>query len=191
MLLTTRRLIGVLVLVAMAGCQDSGRSAPTEGSAPSRASSAAAPVLGLAPGQQPPDFSAKDLAGQPHSLKQHAGDVVLLHFWATWCPYCRQEIPRLRQIHQEHAGQGVHVLAISVDENLEALRDFVAQQQLPYPVISEVQNRQPISAQYGVAGIPTTYLIDANGLVAGRFQGQGDLPAAVRRLLEFKQQHGQ
>lgn len=143
----------------------------------------ASPAVGLEVGQRAPGFSAKDLSGAMQSLEAHQGQPIIVHFWATWCPYCRGEIPKLKQIHQDH-GKDVAILAISVDESVERLQKFVHAMELPYPVISEVQNRQPLSDLYEIGGVPTTYLLNAKGIIVERFEGQGDLQPAVEQVLK-------
>ena len=139
---------------------------------------------GLRVGQRPPAFSAMDLRGEVHSLKQHRGKIIVLHFWATWCPYCRGEIPKLLQVHRELSSKGVTVLAVSVDDDLSKLRQFVAAAALPYTVIPEVQLSVPLTETFRVRGLPTTYFVARDGLVADRVVGASDLLGEVRRLLE-------
>jgi peroxiredoxin len=138
---------------------------------------------GLDIGDRPPAFRAQDLHGQAQSLEAHQGRVIVLHFWATWCPYCRAEVPKLVTIHNTWSEQGVVVLAVSVDEHLDALREFVAKAALPYTVIPETSADWPISARYRVQGLPTTYLIGADGRIVEWFNGAADLVEAVRQLI--------
>ncbi len=142
----------------------------------------AAGSRGLGKGQQPPAFSAQDLDGRPHSLEQHAGKIIVLHFWATWCPYCRSEIPKLTRIHRELASKDVIVLAVSVDEDLGQLRSFVASSQLPYAVIPDAEGNFALTDAYAVSGIPVTYIIGRDGKMAARLSGAGDMHAIVQRL---------
>jgi peroxiredoxin len=108
---------------------------------------------------------------------------VVLHFWATWCPICRGEVSKLTRIHEQFAHQGVLILAVSVDENLTALGEFVRTAALPYPVIAD-QAPFPIATQYRVQGIPTTYILAPDGRTALRFFGGADLVRAVEHVLE-------
>ena len=139
-------------------------------------------VEGLEPGQRPPDISVTDVAGKTHTLSTYAkqGDVVLLHFWATWCPYCRNEIPKLTRISEQQPE--VKIVAVSVDEDAAKLREFLKQHPLPYPVVAEAEQSQPLSPRFDVQGIPASYLIDRQGLIANHFRGQADLEGAVRRM---------
>ncbi len=136
--------------------------------------------IGLGEGYRPPPFTATDLAGKPHSLEDQKGRVVVLHFWASWCPYCRTEIPELRELHEQWAAKGVRVVTVSIDENVEQLKQFVAEQGLPYPVISDMD----LADQYAVSGIPVTYVIAKDGRIVTRLGGAGDIIEAVKRALK-------
>ncbi len=187
-LYNSQRAMSVMVgcLLASVGCGADADRPAAKSQAPSAHAPAKAPEIGLNAGQRPPDFQAVDLQGKSHSLAAHQGEIVVLHFWATWCPYCRAEIPKLKQLVQTHAGDKVTVLAVSVDDDPARVREFVRAQQLPYPVISEVENQQPLSDRFRVGGIPTTYVINRQGLLVGRFQGQGDLLGAVKQLVSLE-----
>lgn len=139
--------------------------------------------VGLSVGLRPPDFSATDLNGTSHTLAQHRGKVVVLHFWASWCPYCRSEIPELTQLHGEWTSKGVLVLTISADEDLAALQRFVAQRRLPYPVIADLKARPSVVDRYRLSGVPTTYVVGRDGRIAVRIDGAGDLIRAVEQTL--------
>lgn len=139
--------------------------------------------IGLEEGFRPPEFSATDLAGAPHSLQQQTGSVLVLHFWASWCPYCRAEIPELTRLQQDGGARGVKVLAVSVDEDLRALKRFLAQANLPYPVIADLQADPSLAEQYGISGIPVTFVISRDGHIAARLDGDSDIAPAVERAL--------
>ncbi len=144
----------------------------------------AASSRGLRPGKQPPDFSAPDLTGVTQSLQAYRGKIVVLHFWATWCPYCRGEVPKLKEIQSRWGSKQVKILAVSLDEDLAKLQQFVQAQQLPYVVIWEGHAEDVLSDLYAVSGLPPTYLIGTDGLVIERFSGAADLVPAVQRAVE-------
>ena len=146
----------------------------------------AAVSRGLRQGKQPPEFSATDLAGAPQSLQAYRGKIVILHFWATWCPYCRGEVPKLKEVQSRWGSKQVQILAVSVDENLAALQQFVQAQQLPYAVIWEGQAQDVLSDLYGVSGLPTTYVIGRDGLVIKRLTGASDLVATVQQAVDAR-----
>ena len=144
----------------------------------------AASSRGLRAGKQPPDFSAPDLTGATQSLQASRGKIVVLHFWATWCPYCRGEVPKLKEIQSRWGSKQVKVLAVSVDEDSAKLQQYVKDQQLPYVVIWEGQAEDVLSDLYAVSGLPTTYVIGKDGLVLTRVSGASDLVGAVQRAVE-------
>jgi len=157
---------------------------PAVPSTPSRALRANTPVAaGWHRGQRPPDFSASDLNGQVQSLRAYRNRVVLLHFWATWCPYCRNEIPKLKAIQQRWGFNRVAIVAVSVDEDLTQLRHFVRANALGYPVIADAHSQSRLASLVRVSGVPTTLVINGAGLVAERFEGSADLVGAVQRVL--------
>lgn len=140
--------------------------------------------VGLGKGFRPPSFSATDLDGTRHTLEEYQNRILVLHFWATWCPYCRKEIPELRELQHQWAAKDVRVLTVSTDEDLGKLKQFVAQQRLPYPVIADAQQDESVSDQYGVSGIPVTYVIGRDGRIAERLNGASEIIDTVRRVLE-------
>ena len=138
---------------------------------------------GLQVGQRLPGFSARDLNGAQHSLKQYEGKILVLHFWATWCPFCRGEIAKLREVHEEFKAQGVRVLTVSVDEDLTYLRRFVAERDLPYAVIADIQAASSFAPRYGIRSVPTTILITRDGVIAARLIGTSDIVGTVDQAL--------
>lgn len=140
--------------------------------------------VGLGTGYRAPGFSADDLAGTTHRVQDYEGKVVVLHFWATWCPYCRSEIPELKELQHAWAGKGVQVLAVSTDQDVAQLRAFVKAQGLAYPVIADADRTASIADQFGVQGIPVTYVIGRDGRIAARLHGASEILQAVQRVLD-------
>ncbi|HEX9780731.1 MAG TPA: TlpA disulfide reductase family protein [bacterium] len=138
---------------------------------------------GLQVGQAPPAFSATDLNGLTQSLGEHDGEILVLHFWATWCGICRGEIPKLITLHEEFGSKGVTVLAVSVDEDLWTLRRYIERRKLPYVIVPDSSQRSSIAKQYGIYGVPTTYIISRDGKILARIIGPSDLVGRVRRIL--------
>ena len=138
-------------------------------------------------GEKAPDFSATDLAGVTQTLSQSQGHVTLVQFWASWCPFCRKDLPRVKELFAKYQGKGLRLLTISIDQDLEALKKFVQQEQLAYPVIPAATNQQ-LPDLYESQGVPAYYLIDAKGTIAQLWRGsvtvtQTDLDSAVAMLL--------
>lgn len=170
------RVLCGLLLVA-AGHQQAPRSSADPGRLEDEA-------VGLGAGYRPPQFTASDLDGQVHSLASYQGHVLVLHFWASWCPYCRGEIPELTQLYQEWASKGVRVLAVSTDQDVAKLRRFVGTTKLPYPVVADAAVPSSVAKRYGISGVPVTYIVTRNGRIASRLSGSGDILGAVQRALE-------
>ncbi len=106
-----------------------------------------------------PDFTIMDLDGKEVTSDSLKGKVVLLHFWATWCHYCRKEIPHLNDIYKKYGKQKFAILAISLDRNgPPAVRTLMKKIKIDYPVA--MGNRR-IRADFGnIRGLPTTFVIN-------------------------------
>lgn len=116
-------------------------------------------------GDEAPDFTLSDLNGSDVRLSDLRGKVVLIEFWATWCPPCRESIPAMNEIYKRYNEKGLVILGISVDKGqnvAEDLRAFVKEYSILYPVLIDSKN---INNLYGVYSIPTTFLIDKDGKV--------------------------
>lgn len=139
---------------------------PTEGPPP-------APP-GEARGQEPraaaQDFKRTDLNGTPLTLSSFRGKVVLLDFWATWCPPCVEEIPQFKELHATYKDKGLQVIGISMDVGgPEAVKSFVKSNGISYSI---AMGDEYIARAYGgVVGLPTTFLIDKKGRIAKKFYG--------------------
>jgi peroxiredoxin len=128
------------------------------------------------------DFTLKDVQGDSHSLSDWAGQVRLIDFWATWCAPCREEIPWLKELQRTYGEEGFTIVAIS-DENAEIIRDFVEESEITY--VNLVDSGE-VARQYGVASLPTAFLVDREGNIVEEFRGvkpQRILEAKLRDLL--------
>lgn len=107
-----------------------------------------------------PDLSEVHLSGPVPDL---AGRVVLLDFWASWCTPCKKSFPVLTALQNEYADQGLIVLAISVDENQAKMEQFLKDNPVPFPVVRD--KTQHLVKTAGIEAMPTSYLIDAQGVI--------------------------
>ena len=124
-------------------------------------------------GQAAPDFTLKDLAGRDVNLKALQGKVVLVNFWATWCPPCRSEVPSMVKLNAAMAGKPFQMLAVSIDEGgKEAVEDFFKRSGATLPVLLDTQ--QKISKIYGTTGVPETFVLDKHGIVLKKIVGAMD-----------------
>jgi peroxiredoxin len=106
------------------------------------------------------DFTLTDLEGKPWSLQGLHGKVVLVNFWATWCPPCRKEMPDLQKIYQEFKDQGLLILAIS-DEDISKVKPFIEEHNTTYPILLDPGSK--VHKLFVVEGIPKSFLYDREG----------------------------
>lgn len=118
----------------------------------------------LAEGAVFPGISGKSTDGAAVSTEALKGKVVLVDFWATWCPPCREEIPHVLAAYEKYHAKGFEVLAVSLDQDEAALKKYVEEHKMPWPQIYE--GASELAEKFGVESIPTTFLIDAQGKIA-------------------------
>lgn len=117
-----------------------------------------------------PDFVAKDLKGQSVTLSDFRGKVILLNFWATWCAACREEMASMQSLYSSLQGDGLEVLAVSIDRwNEDRVRKYVKDSNLTFRVL--LDQNQKVRKKYHVMSLPTSYLIDGNGNIRGYASG--------------------
>ena len=109
------------------------------------------------------DFNCQDLNGQTWSLDKVKGKVVLLRFWADWCPYCRYEMPIIDKYYRMLKKQGFEVLAVNVKQSAAVAEAFTAQMDITFPVLLDPEGK--MAKRYGVYAIPTNFLIDREGII--------------------------
>ncbi len=121
-----------------------------------------APVLG----RRRPDFRLPDLEGRSHDIGEWDGKVVLLNFWATWCPPCQKEIPDFMQVREELASRGFEVVGVAIDQH-DMVQDFVDGHGIPYPILQGEADAADVSRRYGnsLGGLPYSVLIDRHGKI--------------------------
>ena len=117
------------------------------------------------------DFSFT-LDGKPTTLSAQKGKVVVLNFWATWCPPCVEEMPSLNALHAALAGKGVIVLGVSVDEDAAAYENFRVTHSLRFPTHRDPSKQ--IAIRYGTNMYPETYIIGRDGRIARKIIGPQD-----------------
>jgi cytochrome c biogenesis protein CcmG, thiol:disulfide interchange protein DsbE len=128
-----------------------------------------------------PQFSVQALDGGSITASSLSGNVVLLQFWATWCPYCRSEQSTVDKVERAFADKGLTVLAVDVGEAPEAVRTYL--QRNPRSCQIAVDPDRSMAAQFGVRTFPHYVLIDRNGRIAGALNGAGG-EDALRHLIE-------
>lgn len=134
-----------------------------------------------------PDFTLTDMAGNKVSLAQFKGKVVILNFWATWCPPCREEMPSMEQLYRDYSAKGLVMLAINVDKKHEMLAKFLKKTPYSFDILLDPQGT--VTTQYGVARFPESFVIDRNGIIVEKIIGgrdwlSGPLFEKIKFLLE-------
>ena len=131
-----------------------------------------------------PDFVLKDIHGQSINLSQFKGKPVLLNFWATWCGPCREELPSMQRMHEaSKENGGFHIVAISIDRfNMKKVNKYAEDLNLTFPILVD-PDRETRNA-YFIRGLPTSYLIDAEGKLRGFVSGSRnwDSPASLELM---------
>ena len=120
--------------------------------------------------QQPaPDFTLALFDGSELSLSELSGRPVVLNFWASWCPPCRQESPALERTWRAYAGKGVKFVGVDIQDDPEDAQAYLDEFGLTFP--NGTDRGGKITVDYGIIGLPVTFFIGAEGIVEGRFVG--------------------
>jgi len=172
-----RRFLGAAVALALLGIPPLGWGQGAQGL-----------VKGLTPLLDRPPAPALhllDLAGKPWDIEQFRGRVLLVNFWATWCPPCRKEFPSLERVRQGFQPDQFEVLAVNLEEDATTVQSFVGTPGFPVLLDSEARAVQA----WPVKGLPTSFLVDRQGRLAFSLTGEtefddADILAAIRSLLQ-------
>jgi peroxiredoxin len=141
-------------------------------------------------GSRAPAFALPQRPGPGQlSLASLRGQVVLLNFWATWCEPCEREMPAIQRLHERLAPEGLRLVAVSVDDDQEAIDRFRERYRLTFPILSDPDKR--VANTYQTYRYPETLLIGRDGVVVERYVGPRDwdsplYEARIRKLLEGK-----
>lgn len=119
-------------------------------------------------GDMAPDFTLNEITGKPVTLASYRGKVVLLEFWATWCPPCQMATPDLIKLYEKYNSRGFELLAVSIDESLESVKAFAAENKINYRVLFDDKGVNDI---YRVRSIPVSFLIDKRGTIISKHNG--------------------
>ena len=132
-----------------------------------------------------PNFALPGLDGRKHQLTDYRGKVVVVNFWATWCPSCLAEMPSMNRAWRGLGPDGFMMLAVNVGEDRKTVEEFAANFDLSFPVLLDPRNTQ--SDEWSIWGLPTTFIVDPSGRIAYRAVGGRDwddpeLMAQIRAL---------
>lgn len=120
-------------------------------------------------GKEAPNFVVTDLQGNEIELKDLRGKGVFLNFWGTWCEPCAKEMPYMNELYPEYKEKGVEIIALNADETELAVKNFVQQYDLQFPVA--IDKGQEILRAYNVTPLPTSFLIDKDGKIVKKITG--------------------
>ena len=132
-----------------------------------------------------PELTATTLEGKEIALEDYRGKVVLLDFWATWCPPCIEGLPEIKKAYAAYKDKGFEIIGISLDQNIEPLEEFIAEEDLNWINIYDANQDASLADQFSVSSIPTLYLLDQEGkIVALNPRGEGVLENELAKLLD-------
>jgi peroxiredoxin len=154
--------LSIIVMALLAGCTDKGAQSDTMAS----------------------DFSLQDMSGKTVRLSDYKGKVVLLEFWAAWCPPCRASVPGLEKLHKAYKDKGLVLLAVSMDEGgWDEVRSFITESGITYTVLKGTED---VAAKYQVRSIPMMLVLNKEGKISKRYLGMGsdeDLEKDIKAYL--------
>ncbi|MBN1264104.1 MAG: TlpA family protein disulfide reductase [Anaerolineales bacterium] len=116
-----------------------------------------------------PTFSLPDDMGEMVNLESFYGQPVLINFWASWCPPCRQEMAIFEDRYRQYSEDGLVILAVNTDDSEEVIREFKEVNQLSFHLLQDYQNQ--VIQQYAVTALPTSFFIDTEGNIVSRHVG--------------------
>ena len=172
----------VIALLAFTACQprETAETAAAEPSAP--ATAAAQNLPGLPVIEPAPEWTLTDLDGNPVSSSQFKGKVVVVDFWATWCPPCREEIPGYIALQEKYGKDDLVIVGVSLDRGGPAVvADFAKKFGINYPLV--MGDNSIVDAFGGISAIPTTFLIDRDGNIRDRKIGGMKTADYEKRIL--------
>ncbi|MDO8716055.1 MAG: redoxin family protein [Dehalococcoidales bacterium] len=167
----------IVVLVLVSGCGPQPAS-------PTVSPNATTPVAveGVNVGNRAIDFQLQSLDGKTVKLSDFRGKPVLLNFWATWCGPCRSEMPYLQQISDNSTATGLVMLAVDAGENATVVQKFMTELNLTIPVLLDTD--KTVSKSYSITAIPSTFLIDKNGVIQKKILGAFPDKQAIENSLK-------
>ena len=149
------------------------------------ACSFAIPLPDLNGDAPPPDVRFHTPAGEPVDLADYRGQVLFVNFWGSYCPPCVEEMPDLQKVYDELAGENFLILGVNVEESPEKVNAFVQENNITFPVA--ISDDGTVNPDLALHRMPTTWFIDAHGILRGKIEGQMDATLArriARKLLD-------
>lgn len=132
-------------------------------------------VIGVQKGNAAPDFELTTLDGTPVKLSNFKGKKVILNFWATWCPPCKEEMPHMQNFYEKFKANGIEIVAVnltSVDKGQKVIETFVKNIGITFPILLDKDGK--IGDIYQTISIPTSYILDSKGIITNKIIGPMD-----------------
>jgi thiol-disulfide isomerase/thioredoxin len=136
-----------------------------------------------------PSSSVFDLKNNPVTLSYYRGQVVLVDFWATWCPPCIEDFPELKRLHHKYQNKGFTVIGIAIDEGgANAVKPVIKKRGVTYPILLDNQKNEPLYKAFGIEMLPALFLLDAEGLILQKWTGKSDKAEVEAAIINALQQ---
>ncbi|HEY3365756.1 MAG TPA: redoxin domain-containing protein [Symbiobacteriaceae bacterium] len=139
-----------------------------------------APGTGIAVGAKAPDFELKGIDGKSYKLSDLKGKAVMIDFFATWCPSCREEIPLLQETYKTYQGQGFVILAVDMQEQEKVVKQFQQEKGITFPIVLDAEEK--VTKMYDIVPLPTAYFVDKNGVVQAKWTGSLTRPQLLQLI---------
>lgn len=164
----------VFALIMFSGCSQEEKQNQPEQQTKTEQKSKNLAGSGQFIGSEAPGFELQNLSGEKVTLEQFSGKVVLLNFWATWCPPCRKEIPDLIEMYSENKDDGLEIVGITLNSGPpRKIQEFVDKNNINYHILTNGRDKTAgLAKKYdNITGVPTTFIIDKNGIVQHKWVG--------------------
>jgi len=154
-----------VVLLCFMGCENKKQSNNNQAPTPQTQAVQAQP----ANSNKAPDFSLIDITGKKVNLSDYKGNIVILDFWASWCGWCKIEIPFFIDMYKKYNSKGLVIIGVATSDRQNNVENFVSSNHMNYPVV--MASDEIVSAYGGIRGLPTTFVIDKEGNIARQYVG--------------------
>ncbi len=142
------------------------------------------PAVKLNMGDLAPKFQTVTVDGKNSVFPDaYAGKPLVIRFWADWCKYCEGEMKAIENVYQRNKDKGLEVLAINAGQDKASIEAFIKKVGFTYPAL--LDEKSNIARSYGVVGLPTTYFVDAKGMIRAKIIGEADEATFERQALEM------
>lgn len=173
---------GILLWAKKYFYQDSSSSSDQQQNSTVAVTDRASPV-----NKRRPDFALTDLEGKPRQTQEWDGKILIVNFWATWCPPCRKEMPAFVELQKQYAAQGVQFVGIALDDE-DMVKDFAETLEINYPILIGTKDSIATAKAYGdhLGALPFTVLVNRTGIVVQLFPGEVEkqtLESQIKKLL--------